>query len=441
MSNRTSMPRIATFERLFGLRRFIKRPYDNSVIRRTAILLALVIPAFAANMLVNYGAAALLAPDQFGIFYVANTISNVLFSGSLVFNMLFTRYLVSIQLQHGKQATFVGLARLQQAVVRWGALGASAAFTLLWLFGHRVGMQSNIIVLLVVLDVYSSYVADLGRILLQSLRLTVPLGLYTLIWMLLRLILCMLGIILFRAVWGAFVGIVASGVIVALILHVWATKQRVHLRADVPRVPSLMAMWPVIIGYGLTITLSNVDVLMSYFLLDGINLGIYSASSVFPKAIIVVIMPLLQMLFPIAMGSHLSGRESRIILAKCGVVIIAISLCATMATWFLSGQLCGGVWGINGCQISTLNLLLWSVTPLVLLRAFVLFQFARGLDWLPISIAIPISAYLYVIWQSAPASSLTIAKEFAILSFGSLAILSVIHGIAEFFGSRRVVAS
>lgn len=83
------------FAELKGL---IKRPYHDSVIRRAVILLALVVPAFAANMLIHYGAAALLAPDQFGVFYVANAISNVLFSGSLVLNMVFTRYLVSVEL-------------------------------------------------------------------------------------------------------------------------------------------------------------------------------------------------------------------------------------------------------------------------------------------------------------------------------------------------------
>lgn len=434
-------PRIANLALLFSPTRLIKRPYDHSIIRRTSILLVLVIPAFAANMLVNYGGAALLTADQFGIFYVANTISNILFSGSLVLNMLFTRYLVSIEIQHGKQATFVGLARLQQKVISWGALGALAAFAMLWLFGRRVGIQSNVVVLLVVLDVYSSYVADLGRILLQSLRFTVPLGLYTLIWMLLRLILGMLGLILFHTVWGAFIGIVSSEIIVALILYVWAAKQSIHLPVDIPKVPSLAVMWPVMIGYGLTITMSNIDVLMSYFLLDGANLGIYSASSVLPKAIIVVIMPLLQMLFPIAMGSHLSGRESRIILAKSGVVIIAISLCGVAATWFLSGQLCGGTWGINGCQVNTLDVLLWSVTPLVLLRALVLLQFARSLDWPALSLAIPIGIYLYAIEQSTAVTSLTIAKEFAVLSFASVAVLSIVHGITEFFGSRHLVVS
>ena len=416
----------------------MERPYQDSVFRRAAILLALIVPAFAANMLVSYGAAALLAPDQFGIFYVANAISNVLFSGSLVLNMAFTRYLVSAELQGGSGAGFLGLGRLERAVMGWGALGAAAAYGALWTFGHRVGMQSDVIILLVILDVYTAYVADLGRILLQSLRRTVPLGLYTLAWMLLRLALCMVGLLAFRTVWGGFLGIVSSAILVSAVLHVWAAKRARDIQIDVPPVPSLLAMSPIAIGYALTITVSNLDVLAGYFLLDGDDLGVYSASAVFPKAIIVVIMPLLQMLFPITIGEHLSGRQSGMIVAKSAIAILGATMCGILATWAVSGVLCGGTWGINHCQTGILDVLLWSVAPLVLLRSLVLLQFARGRDWLAITLAIPTSGYL-VMALNLPSGALALAKGFTVFSFASLAYLGLVHIVAAFLGSRRRV--
>jgi O-antigen/teichoic acid export membrane protein len=433
------MPRRTLSARFFELTLLVKRPYHDSVFRRAAILLMLVVPAFAANMMVSYGAAALLAPDQFGIFYVANTISNVLFSGSLVLNMVFTRYLVAIELQQEQRAVSSGLGRLERAVIGWGALGAAAAFVTLWAIGRRVGMQSTVIILLVILDVYTAYVADLWRILLQSLRRTVALGLYTLVWMLLRLVLCMLGVLAFRTVWGGFLGIVASAMVVSSGLHVWAARQRRGPHMEAPPVPSLWAMSPVLIAYALTIAVSNLDVLLSYFLLDGADLGAYSASSVFPKAIIVVIMPLLQMLFPIAIGTHLSGRQSHMILAKSGLVIIAVTLCGTIATWVLSDVLCGGTWGIKHCETATLDILLWSVAPLVLLRAVVLLQLARGADWLAVSLAVPVIGYLYIAWRMHP-DYLVLAKTFTIFSFAALVFLGIVHAGADFIGTRRAAA-
>jgi O-antigen/teichoic acid export membrane protein len=321
----------------------------------------------------------------------------------------------------------------------WGALAAAAVFGTLWAIGSRVGMQSNVIILLVILDVYTAYFADLGRILLQSLRRTVPLGLYTLVWMALRLILCMMGLLLFRTVWGGFLGIVASALVVSLALHIWAARQRRMVRIDVPPVPSLWTMSPVLIGYGLTIMVANLDVLLSYFLLDGDELGTYSASSVFPKAIIVVIMPLLQMLFPIAIGTGAAGRQSHVILAKSGVALIVATLCGTMATWMLSGVLCGGMWGLKHCEVGTLDILLWSVAPLVLLRAVVLLQFARGVDWLATSLAFPVTCYLWVIWETRP-DYLELAQGFALFSVASLVFLGIVHACADFIGARRAAA-
>lgn len=420
---------------LSEIRGLLKRPYHDSVVRRAAILLALVVPAFGANMLVQFGAAALLQPDQFGTFYVANTISNVLFSGSLVLNMVFTRYLVSVEHRHGFNAIFVGLRRLQRVVLAWGALGAALCFALLWAFSRHIGMQSDVVILLVILDVYTAYVADLGRILLQSIRRTVPLGLYTLSWMILRFLFCMIGLLIFRTVWGGFIGIVASAVVMSIGLQIWSEKHKRGPESDVPPPPSLLATSPVAIGYALTITVSNLDVLMSYFLVDGTNLGIYSASSVFPKAIIVIVMPLLQMLFPIAMGAHLTTRQFRTILIKCALVLVAAAVCGSVATWALSDLLCAGRWGIRNCKADTLDVLLWSVPSMALLRGLVLLQFARGLDYLAMSLSIPTILYLWIAFNSQHTLAI-IAKQFSLFSAAAFVFLAAVHLATQIRGSN-----
>ena len=420
------------FAELKGL---IERPYDESVFRRAVILLALVIPAFAANMLVHYGAAAFLAPDQFGIFFVANAMSNVLFSGSFVLNMVFTRYLVSVELQHSPKAIYFGLRRLELAVLTWGAIGAATCFALLSVVGQRVGAQSTAVIFLVVFDVYTAYVADLGRILLQSLRRTAALGLYTLVWMLLRFLLCMAGLLIFRTVWGGFIGIVASAVIMFLALHLWVAKQTRDLQFEVSSPPSLLAMSPVAIGYGLTITVSNLDVLVSYFLLSGDDLGVYSASSVFPKAIIVVVMPLLQMLFPIAMGANLSGRQYHAILAKSAIVLLAVTACGSIATWALSDLLCGGTWGIKNCKTGILDVLLWSVVPIAFLRALVLLQFALELDYLAICLGVPALIYTWIAFTSEHSVAF-IARQFSLFAAAVFIFLGAVHLVARMHNLR-----
>src|SRR3974390_2330120 len=72
----------------------LKADYDSSVVRRTLIFIVLIVPAFLANFLLYYFAARLLPADQFGLFYVANTVGNVIFSAALIFNVFFSRVLV-----------------------------------------------------------------------------------------------------------------------------------------------------------------------------------------------------------------------------------------------------------------------------------------------------------------------------------------------------------
>jgi hypothetical protein len=55
-------------------------------------------------------------------------------------------------------------------------------FGALLVVAKHVGVSSTLIVLLIVLDTYLAYVADLARVLLQSLRRTMLLGTYTLMW-------------------------------------------------------------------------------------------------------------------------------------------------------------------------------------------------------------------------------------------------------------------
>jgi hypothetical protein len=97
------------------------------------------------------------------------------------------------------------------------------------------------------------------------------------------------------------------------------------------------------------------------------------------------------------------------------------------------------MWGLKHCEVGTLDILLWSVAPLVLLRAVVLLQFARGVDWLATSLAFPVTCYLWVIWETRP-DYLELAQGFALFSVASLVFLGIVHACADFIGARRAAA-
>jgi len=416
------------------LKQFLSSGYENSVFRRTAVLIGFLVPASLANFAALYFMTSLLSPAEFGIFYVANTMGNVLFSGSLILNMFFARHLVTTRLAQGEEGAFAAVGLIGRAVIRWGALLGSGALVGMLLFSRNFGMQALSVIPLITLDAYTSYVADIGRAFFQSLRRTVWLGTYTLGWMTLRLILCVAGVFAFRTAFGALLGVVASTFLVCIAFRLW-TKKRVNVTIESSPLPSLNALLPSILGYGLLITISNLDVLLSYLILKDGKLGVYSASSIFPKAMLLVTLPFLQILFPAMMGGKPSDPESRRVAVKSGIVMAVLASGGIVGIWLLSGSLCGGKWGVSLCDPSLLYPLLFSVLPLSLLRVLVLLQFARSRDWLVSWLILPTIVCLYAA-TAHRWNAYGMAIGFSVFSTASFVFFLCIHLAAERLSAR-----
>lgn len=403
--------------------------YQQSIVRRTAMLCALVMPAFGANFLVYYFSARLLAADDFGIFYVALTVGNVLYSGSNIVNVFLTRQLVYVGEADGQGAIAAATLWIERRVILIGA-ACSASFFLAFLIATKqIGLQSPLIILLVVLDTYTAYVTDIGRVLLQSIRRTIALGFYTFAWMFLRFALCIGGILLFGTVWGALSGIVLSAVVVFIAFHIWIGRLAPdRLQPTTVPIP-ILSLLPATLGYGLMVLISNLDVIFSYFILGETDLGIYSGSSVFPKAALVVITPLLQMLIPIMItGRRIKGRLG--IVAKIGGVIFVMTAVGSLMVWLLSDQLCGSRWGLQLCEPPVLNTLLLTVVPLALLRTLVVLEYAWGREMLMMWLAVPAIAFSVVAWFLPPTLS-GLANSYAGFSMTAFLFFAVVCLIAE----------
>jgi O-antigen/teichoic acid export membrane protein len=388
------------------------------------LLLALVVPAFCANFLVLYVCADLLTPSQFGIFYAANAIGNILYSGSLVINLYFTRFLADIRTDRGAVSLSHGLFRIQSFVAGWGAVIGSALIVLGVIAGAKVGVQSGVIITLVVFDAYTAYVGDLGRVLLQASRRTILLGTYTLVWMTLRLLFCVIGVLLFRTVWGALSGIVASALVMIVGMNIWLLRARRRDRnSAVDVLPSITSELPAVLCYGLLVAVTNLDILLGYFVLPDVNFGAYSASSILPKAVLAVIMPLQQMLFPMMAGGS-GTRADAIVGLKGAIVVAAVAMCGVAVTWLASGLLCGAPPGLVVCVPPLMSVMLWSVVPLALIRVLLLADFARRRYSRVLWLLLPSAGYVWwSVQQHAGVGSL--AWGYVACSVVALVLLAV----------------
>jgi O-antigen/teichoic acid export membrane protein len=205
---------------------------------------------------------------------------------------------------------------------------------------------------------------------------------------------------------------------------------------EAPKLPALIAILPVALGYGLLMVISNLDILLIYFLLKNQEIGVYSASSVLPKGILVVTMPISQMLFAVMMGDHESAKVFRSVVRKAVWAIGIMTTMASFGVWLFTPWLCGGTFGLKLCAPAPLHLLLLSAVALSLLRIMVLLEFVRQRDWIILSLVAPVSAYLLWAIYSKPEVQL-LALEFTIFSIATLTFFIVVRWAAAHWRSAE----
>ena len=216
---------------LLGL---LSHRYDNSIIRRTSLLVVFIVPAFLANLLVHYFATRMLSPQNFGIFYVAITLTNVLFSGSTLLHITYIRHLIQVGQELDRSVLVATMYRIQRSITFWGMIISFGLFLFLLLIGKSIGIRSTLLMVLIIADTYVSYLADLGRVYLQSIHRVVHLGFYTLLWMGIRLLLCVLGIYWLGTAWAALAGSTLAALIVYAGLQIYLAREKGAMILAVP---------------------------------------------------------------------------------------------------------------------------------------------------------------------------------------------------------------
>ncbi|HZQ01774.1 MAG TPA: hypothetical protein VE999_12040 [Gemmataceae bacterium] len=386
-----------------SLKRLLVTDYETSVFRRTLLLLALIIPAFAANFLVLYISAHWLGAAEFGVFYAANTISNILFSGSLILNLAFTRYLSGVLTAHGSSGLVAGTRKIQHTVLWWGGWTATGLALCGLIAGNQLGVRSAIVIVLIVLDAFTAYVGDVGRVLLQTARRTLALGFYTLVWMILRLLLCIAGLLWFGTVWGALAGIVLSSLLMIAAVNFVLLRCPSGANEPVGKLPTLTGELPALFGYGLLVTVSNLDILVGYFALPSVSFGIYAASSILPKAILTVLLPLQQMLFPHMLSGRSNKQADQRFRRKAALVVIGLAVAGTLFTVLIEPLACGEAPGILLCRPSLMNIILLGVAPLALVRVLLLEDIVNHRPFRAFLLLIPLVGF--AVWTRRTAVS------------------------------------
>ena len=321
------------------LRRLAGGEWHQSVLRRGAVLLGFTLPAAFLNLGLTYSASRILLPQGFGIFYTAVTAVNILFAPSVVLNLFFSRFVADLAARHGPKRADMTLWHISRFIGKWLGLFSLLGFVGILLLGLVSAKFSKPTAVLIILIVYTSYLGETGRIVLQGTHRFIRLGAYTLVWMMIRFGLGLAGLWLFQTVWGGLAGIALSAPIVFLLA--FGAPRRVD-GAEFSKALNIKALGPFALGYGLFAALAHLDILVAYLTMPRIDLGVYSASSVLPKGLLMVSLPIVQLAFPMMVGRHAAVLQSTSVFLKGLLLTFALTAFGAGAVMAVNDPVCRG---------------------------------------------------------------------------------------------------
>ena len=314
-------------------------------------------------------------------------------------------------------------------IARFGLVLCAPALILLAAVGIAVGVESFLLLFVVVMTSYAIYLAEAVRGALQGLQRFLWLGVAGLTWMTSRFGLAMAGLVIFGAPWAGLTGVLLSGLATCALFYAVLTR---GCRPPPQYKGSLFLKTRKLVPFGASYGVFSalvfldvfLDVLLGYLLLDRSALGIYAASAVLPKAMIVLCLPIVQVLFPVLISEHSTNSVRPVSIAKGLGLTFIVSAAGAVLMVALSDILCDGVYAVKRCQLPLLSTLAVSAVPLCLLRVFVLLQLARGRDLHPLLLIVP--AAIYVAYFSGTNGGIfELARSFSIFVWTTLAFYVV----------------
>ncbi|MAM69243.1 MAG: hypothetical protein CMM12_10850 [Rhodospirillaceae bacterium] len=378
--------------------------WQGSVVRRSTLLLALVVPGFLGNFGLMLLAANLLPAPQFGVFYLATALISVLTAPTLMLAFYISRT-TAAEAAKGEDRVWRAIPGLIALVGRRAALAAFAVLVVLVLIGLALDITSMRALVMVMVVVWLTVMSDTARGLLQGLQKFHALGLLTTGHMMARLAFGVMGIALFSAAWGGLAGIAIATAFAAFVLPAVALRrmQRKEVQAARLAPDRMMDIAPFAISYGLTLFACWADVIVAYLVLDRATLGVYAASSVLPKALLTATLPVLQVAFPVAVNATSSRTPDHTPpLARTLGITLLIGVTGILFVLALQDTLCGGHWGIRLCRPDWLLPLFVATLAFCLVRAIAVVQLGRARDLHPVLLTLPVVGFVAWVLLSVP---------------------------------------
>ena len=402
---------------------------DDSIIRRSLFLLLLVVPAYGMNFLFLIISGRLFETKAFGIFYTSLSLINILIAPTIILNLFFARRITLASIV-GTHAAMGEFRYLLKKIWQWGIRMALLVCFFMLLLSTTLHLESGLIVIMIVLTSYSVYFTESTRAVLQGLKKFTLLGIETVSWTSLRLLLGISGILLIEKPWGGLLGISFSALIIfVLFYYLLIDKYSAGMDSydQVEAVDIKELIW-FCSSYVIFICIMYLDNMVAFVTFDRLNLGIYSKACILSKSIVLLTTPIIQVFFPVMVDRNAKSQIGRVEIAKSFVLtLLMIGFIGAFVCLF-PDFVAHDVLGMDEGYGKLIMVVFLSAVPLCCLRILVLLQLSRGLDKHPLLI-FPLLVIQTILLFSLGSNPVQFAWVFTISCWG----IFVFYGLICFY--------
>ena len=398
----------------------------RSVFRKAFRVFIFTLPAYMANLGLLYMAPRLVDGETFGVFFLSNTIINWMFAPAIIISMFLLRDITNPEKIREAGSLQLMANEIINLVAKWSVVAMLSLGGLALFAASIIGISSIYIIPLIFIITSLAYVGESFRAYFQSINSFLLLGSFNMSWMLSRFIFGITGLYLFKTVWGGLLGISLALTIVFFVYYKKfirldnASKINERLYHYVP--PRFTGMLPGMLSYSSLILTCNIDIIVGYFVLDSSMLGIYSASSVLAKAILILAFPLTHSTYPALLSNNDQvNRRDWVIFVKGLAVTSVIAGAVIFILYHFSDYVCSSNYGIRGCNSEIYNILLVPPFFLFLLVYLSLQSFSSGKDWFPSLLFLPTGIFTAISFIFIHDIN-NLSKSFAIFSVAVFAL-------------------
>jgi O-antigen/teichoic acid export membrane protein len=402
----------------------------HSIIRRSLILTTFYISGHGFYYLLLLIANAMLDPTGFGRLYTGWAVLNVLVAPISIIALLLSSYFAQANANKGPAFVSRMLARVAAIALPWTAATVLVLEVLFYLGGRLIGVDSLALILVLPLTAVSFLGVEMVRASLQGTLRFVAYGASWFLWCVAQCAVGAVGLLLTRSPWGCFAGMLVANLLTLGGLC-WAVAGggpvAPEATTDSPKLASYslrraLAFCSAFVGF---VLFNNADIFLAYLILSPEDLGIYTASSVLPKAIVTATQPVVQIILPVVISIQGEGEDTSQAVMKAIFAAFALGAAAFVVLWLGSDLACGAPHGIRFCTSPLMLLLAAAAVPLSVIRTLVTADVAHGRYWLPhlpFLTLVVFAAAMALTKASGPAENLHLATTYLYSCWGLLAV-------------------